>query len=118
MNELVRLDKKERGKIIRASNKALENSIACQTEIKTRTAQEAIGLLRKHAANNEKALNAFIGKIAEINDRLELLRWYTDNHMECEPANINWGHVGSAAHVVEQLEELIDFLGITKQAKG
>jgi len=67
---------------------------------------------------NEKALDAFIGKIAEIADRLELLRWFADNHGGYNPDEVNWGHVGSAAHVVEQLEELIDFLGITKQAKG
>jgi hypothetical protein len=66
--------------------------------------------------NKEEALNAFIGKIAEINDRLELLRWFVDNHMECVPEEVNWGHVGSASHVVEQLKELIDFLGITKRA--
>jgi hypothetical protein len=66
---------------------------------------------------NEKALNAFTGKIAEINDRLELLRWFADNHGEYDPEKIHWGHVGSASHVVEQLQELIDFLGITKVNK-
>jgi hypothetical protein len=69
------------------------------------------------AKNNEKALAAFIGKIGEIHDRLELLRWFADNHMECDPEEVHWGHVGSAGHVLEQLNELIDFLGITKVNK-
>jgi hypothetical protein len=64
------------------------------------------------AKNNEKALNAFIGKIVEISERLELLRGYVDNHMECDSEDVNWGHVGSAGHVLEQLDELIEFLGI------
>jgi len=66
------------------------------------------------AKNNEKALDAFIGKIAEINDKVELLRWFVDNHGGYDPETVTWGHVGSAAHVVEQLGEIIDFLGITK----
>jgi len=66
------------------------------------------------AKNNEKALSNFIGKIGEIHDRLELLRWYADNHMDCQPEEVNWSHVGSAAHIVNQLNELIEFLGITK----
>jgi hypothetical protein len=64
------------------------------------------------AKNNEKALNAFIGKIGEISEKLELLRGYVDNHMECDPEDVNWGHVGSAGHVLEQLDEIIEFLGI------
>jgi len=67
--------------------------------------------------NNEKALAAFIGKIVEMNDKIELLRWYADNHMECQPEEITWSHVGSAGHAVELLQELIDFLGITKTNK-
>jgi hypothetical protein len=69
------------------------------------------------AKNNEKALNAFIGKVAAIDGRLELLRGFMENHMECEPEEVNWGHVGSADHVLEQINELIDFLGIAKAKK-
>ena len=64
---------------------------------------------------NEKALNAFIEKIGKINERLETLRSYVDNHMECNPEEVNWGDVGSASHVLEQLDELISFLGINKK---
>jgi len=66
---------------------------------------------------NEKALNAFVGKIGEINESLEALRGYMGNHMECAPEEINWGHVGSASHVLSQLNELIDFLGIVNVSK-
>ena len=66
-------------------------------------------------ATEYKALNTFIGKIGEINEKLETLRWYVDNHMESDPGDVNWGHVGSAAHVIEELDDLINFLGITGQ---
>jgi len=66
------------------------------------------------AKTNDKALNAFIGKIGVINERLETLRLYVDDHMECDPDEVHWGHVGSAGHVLEQLDELVNFLGITK----
>jgi len=70
------------------------------------------------AKTNEKALNAFIGRIVEINEKVETLRWFADNHMEIDPEEVNWGHVGSAAHVVELLDEIINFLGITKVEKA
>ena len=65
------------------------------------------------AKKNEKAISAFKSKVGEIHDRLELLRWYADN-MERDQEEVNWGHVGSADHIVNQLNELIEFLGITK----
>ena len=66
------------------------------------------------AKNNDRILDAFIIKIGEINEKLETLRWYTENHMESSPEEISWGHVGTAEHILEQLDELIEFLGITK----
>ena len=66
---------------------------------------------------NEKALDAFIGKVAEINKKLELLRGFMENHMDCDPEEVNWGHVGSAGHVVEELDNLINFLGIAEAQK-
>ena len=67
------------------------------------------------AENNDKALDAFIGKIADINERIETLRWFADNHMDCLPEEVNWSHVGSAGHVLKQLDEIISFLGITAE---
>jgi hypothetical protein len=61
---------------------------------------------------NEKALGAFIEKIGKINARIEALKNLAENHMNYEPETVNWGHVGSAAHVLEQLSEITDFLGL------
>jgi hypothetical protein len=57
---------------------------------------------------NEKALAAFIENIAGIQEHLEQLQNYVDNHMEYNPDEINWGHVGTAAHYLASLKQLTD----------
>ena len=54
------------------------------------------------------ALDSFIVTIAEINDRLDELKEYAENHMGYEPDSINWGHVGSARDFLAKLTELTD----------
>lgn len=63
---------------------------------------------------NEKALNAYIATIAEINVKLAALTEQANNHLGHSPEEINWGHVGSAKHVLEQLAEITEFLGCDK----
>jgi len=58
---------------------------------------------------NEKALGAFIAKIAEAQKLLEELQNFTDDHMGSSPDEINYGHVGSAGYLVEKLTELTDW---------
>jgi hypothetical protein len=65
-------------------------------------------LNRIRVAGREKALGAFIGTLGEINDRLEELQTYIDDHMEYPPDDINWGHVGTAQYYLEKLTELTD----------
>jgi hypothetical protein len=63
---------------------------------------------------NEKALDAYIATIAEINAKLAALTEQTENHLGHSPEEINWGHVGTAKHVLEQLTEITEFLGCDK----
>jgi len=58
---------------------------------------------------NEKALGKFIGLMGEAWERLEELQEYIDNHMETNPDEINYGHVGSAEWLVSKLTELTDW---------
>ena len=58
---------------------------------------------------HEKALGRFMGQIGEINDRLEELQTFADDHMGFNPDDINWGHVGTAGWVLEKLTELTDY---------
>ena len=57
---------------------------------------------------NEKALNSFLGKIAEIKERIDELQQFIDNHMEFDSEDINWSHVGTAEHYLKELTELTD----------
>lgn len=54
------------------------------------------------------AQDSFIKTLAEINDRLDELKAYADDHMGVDPDSINWGHVGFAQDFLAALTELTD----------
>ena len=58
---------------------------------------------------NEKALGAFMAKIAVAHTLLAELQAHVDDHMGASPEEINYGHVGSAGYMVEKLTELTDW---------
>ena len=35
-----------------------------------------------------------------------------DDHMGVDPEHVQWGHVGNVNHVIENLLEVADFMGI------
>jgi len=59
--------------------------------------------------NNDKALQEFMAKIATASELLQELQGFVDDHMEYSPDEINWGHVGLAGYMVQQLQELSDW---------
>ncbi len=54
------------------------------------------------------AQDSFIGIISEINDRLDELKAYAEDHMGVDPDTLNWGHVSSAQQLLAKLTELTD----------
>ena len=66
--------------------------------------------------SKECPLSAFISHIDTAQNLLEELREYFDNHMDASPEDVRWGHVGSAAHVIGQLQEIQQFLGLKGKA--
>ena len=62
----------------------------------------------KAARNKEAALNAFIGKKAEIDEMLARLSSLSDDHFNAHPDEINWGHVGTLNHYRAKLREITD----------
>ena len=64
----------------------------------------------KARRNREAALNAFIGKKAEIDEMLARLQALSDDHFGFDPEAVNWGSVGSLDHVASDLREITDFL--------
>ena len=62
----------------------------------------------RHAADNAKAITAFLGKKAEIDAMLERLTALSDDHFDTHPDEINWGHVGTLNHYRAKLREITD----------
>lgn len=54
---------------------------------------------------NEKALNAFLERKAQIDDLLAKLTALSDDHFNVAPDDVNWGHVGDLARIEEHLRE-------------
>ena len=62
----------------------------------------------RNAAQNDKALDAFIAAKAEIDTMLERLKALSDDHFETHPDEINWGHVGTLNHYANLLRQITD----------
>lgn len=60
------------------------------------------------ATTTETALEAFITKKAEIDTALARLQSLSDEHFNCQPEAIHWGHVGSLSHYAELLKRITD----------
>ena len=66
--------------------------------------------MTRRATDNTKALDAFIGKKAEIDSMLERLAALSDDHFNFDPEAVNWGSVGSVCSVASDLRKITDFL--------
>lgn len=62
----------------------------------------------KAARNQEAALNAFIGKKAEIDEMLARLASLSGDHFNAHPDEVNWGHVGTLEHYASRLKDITD----------
>ena len=62
----------------------------------------------RRAADNSKALDAFIAAKAEIDTMLVRLKALSDDHFETHPDEIHWGHVGTLNHYRAKLREITD----------
>ncbi len=58
--------------------------------------------------NRSNALNAFIGKKAEIDEMLARLQNLSDEHFNCHPDEIGWATVGSLEHYASLLKRITD----------
>jgi hypothetical protein len=58
---------------------------------------------------NDKALAAFIAARTEIDRLLADLAALSADHFHANPDEISWGHVGTANHIRERLQEVASF---------
>ena len=68
-------------------------------------------MARTVARTNEKALDAYMTTVAEIDSALTTIKDKVSDQFGVLPGEINWGHVGSAQHVLELLQEIVEFQG-------
>ena len=61
-----------------------------------------------NAANNTKAIEAFMARKMEVDAMLDRLQALSGDHFGYSPNNINWGHVGALAHYAELLKRITD----------
>ena len=66
-------------------------------------------MARTTSTTNDKALDAFIAAKAEIDRLLADLAALSADHFHASPDEINWGHVGSATHIRDRLQEIASF---------
>ncbi len=62
----------------------------------------------KARKNREAALNAFIGKKAEIDERLARLQALSDGNFDCHPDEVGWAMVGTLEHYNGLLKRITD----------
>jgi len=62
----------------------------------------------KARRNREAALNAYIGKKAEIDEMLARLQVLSDDNFNCHPDEIGWAMVGSLEHHAALLKRITE----------
>jgi hypothetical protein len=56
----------------------------------------------------ETAMDAFIRNMESIRENLKKLNELANDNLYFNPDNINWGHVGSASYMNQELMDLAD----------
>ena len=65
----------------------------------------------KNAKRN--AEDAFLEHYTTIVKQIEMLKEAADDHFDCNPDDIHWGHVGTLAHYSKTLGELLNSINHT-----
>jgi hypothetical protein len=63
---------------------------------------------KRIAKSREEALAAFVSKKAEIDEMLTRLQALSDDHFNCSPDEVDWGHVGTLGYYAELLKRVTD----------
>ena len=75
------------------------------TPSNTSRSQPGAGRARR---SREEALDAFIGRKAEVDAMLSRLQALSDDHFNAHPDEIDWGHVGTLEHYASLLKRITD----------
>ena len=64
--------------------------------------------MTRRAADNSKALDAFVVAKREIDGMLARLKTLSDDHFNTDPDAIHWGDVGTLNHYSSLLRQITD----------
>ncbi len=62
----------------------------------------------KKPVSNDKVIDEFLAKKAEIDLMLERLKSLSDDHFETNPESLNWGHVSQLDGYTQLLKQVSD----------
>ena len=62
---------------------------------------------------HEEAAKEFAATVMEIQEQITDLADYFENDMDEDVALVNWGHVGTAKHILHMLEEVKAAAGLS-----
>ncbi len=66
-------------------------------------------MTRTTRTTNDQALAAFVAAKTEIDRLLADLAALSADHFHASPDEVTWGHVGTANHIRERLQEVASF---------
>jgi hypothetical protein len=96
--------------IVRAQKKQFDYTIielaSCRSEAFMGSSQRETTM--RNSKETRTALDAFVGRKAEIDTMLDRLKSLSDEHFGYAPDDIDWGHVGTLSHYAETLKRITD----------
>lgn len=58
---------------------------------------------------------ALLNTVLDCEGKLTLIREIVSDHFGTHPDRVTWANIGSAKHVSEMLDEIMEFLGCSEQ---
>lgn len=65
--------------------------------------------------NNKEAIANYIAFMTSINTTARRIAEWAENHDDVSSDEINWGHVGSAKKILDDLQEICRFANIERE---
>lgn len=66
--------------------------------------------MKKTEPPKQTATDAFLERVHQIRELLDIIRAAADEHFEVDPESVTWGHVGNVAHIASELRDVVAFI--------
>lgn len=65
-------------------------------------------------ATKQTPMSAFLDNLTAVDALIAMLHEHAENHFGVHPDVVHWGHVGDVCMVRDQLQRIVDQLGLEK----